>query len=265
MIEHAALELEKLAFDWTPAKARAVEAAAGVGVGGALGGFAGHSTYTPEKATHRVDPGGWLAVRDLSDKEKKNRLDRTVKGALGGAVVGAGGSLGISKGIRHLLDMADEEVLKRALKEQLPPREQMLAQIKHEQQTDLVETAGRVMRPEEGVNLLERLQSAIARRSKSIDVAEKMLRDEGSRIEGLAAKAKGYREARPWGHIPEVIDPNYPLGHEKRKVGKDPAGSVGGLLGLETGREKGEGAKRTALLRFYQDRLKRLVDKTDGT
>lgn len=265
MIQHAATELEKIAFAWTPTKARAVEAAAGAGVGGTLGGFAGHSTYTPDSATHRIDPGGWLSVRDLSPGEKKNRVNRTIKGAAGGAVLGVGASLGASKGVRYLLDMADEDILKQALKEQLPPREQMLRGIKHEQETELVRQVMEAMQPEEGVNLLQRLHNATLKRRQSIDAAEKMLQGEGRRIEGLAEKAKSYRESRPWGHIPEVIDPNYPVGHEKRKVGKDPAGSVGGLLALETGREKGEGAKRTALMRFYRDRLKRMADKSDGT
>lgn len=220
MIGHAAIELEKIAVNWTPLKARLAETAAGAGVGGVLGGMAGSSTYTPRAPVHRVDAQGYLMQRDLSKEEKKERLSRTLKASAGGAALGAGGSLATSKGLRHLMDMAEKDTVDAALqgmvqgRKGLPQRKEILEKLYRRRHLDLHEYHERPgsvpWRPGDDLPPGNPEPADIGRtvtlQERRAREARKMLDEEEQRILNLAEKARAHRSARPWGYLQKGLD-----------------------------------------------------------
>jgi len=259
MIQHAARELEKLAFNWTPAKARAVEALAGGGAGGLLGGMAGSGTYTPRAPVHRIDSNGFLMQRELSKEEKAESMKRTLKAAGLGAAAGVGASLGASKALRHLMDSAEKDLLDATLKGTIPGRKGLpqrkeeldrLVRRRFQDQGEAFEGAHRYPRiPGEDDDLAEithmgdLADSPGHPKQRLIEEAGRMLAGEEKRIIGLSEQAKHYRDARPFGHLRKVIDPTMPTGQRGEGI-PDPRGRLLGLLDIE---EKSPGG----LVGFY--------------
>lgn len=221
VIAFAAAELEKVA-GWTPAKARAAEAGLGALVGGVGGAMAGSATYLPKAPVYRLDPQGFLLQRDLTGEEKTEKFRRIAKAAAGGAGLGAAGGLGTSVALRKLMDSAERDVVDHAIREKLPGRKAILG--------DLVESYREAFRrstPAEDI-----AHSAPGIRQRRVEAAQAALEGEEKRILGLAANAKDFRRARPFGQVPKVVDPSRPLGDPGRWQ-KDPRGSFAALLGPE--------------------------------
>ena len=219
MIQFAAAELEKIAIEWTPAKARALEAGVGAAGGAVLGGLAGRGTYTPHKPVHRIDPQGYLMQRELDPTEKKERWGRTWKAGALGAGLGAGASLGVSKGLRFVLDDAEREQLAYAKKNALPIKlikEQMEAS---EEAIDRIRAA-----PTPGADAEDAQE--LAHEGRRVIAAKRLLEEEEQRLINLATTAREYRHARPYGHVPDVADTRYPPGHANWRKSKDPSGSL---------------------------------------
>lgn len=233
MIQHAVAELEKIAVEWTPLKARALEAALGAGGGAALGGLTGSGTYTPKSPVYRIDPQGFLLQRDLSPEEKKERVSRALKAAAGGAALGTAGSLGASKLLRHLQDIAGKEELAYALKHNLPGRKQLLQDMAaaHQEQVDLLRQD--LQNPFLWGDRARESLSTMKAEARKVTAARQLLGEEEQRIVNLAERARQYRRARPFGAVPDVVNPHVPPGHPEWRKGKDPRGSLGGQLNAE--------------------------------
>lgn len=269
MIQHAATELEKLAFTWTPTKARAVEALVGGGAGGVLGGMAGSGTYTPRAPVHRIDSNGFLMQRELSKEEKAESMKRTLKAAGLGAVAGVGVSLGGSKAFRSLMDSTEEDVLKAVLKGVIPNQKglpqrkgelERLVQARHVDQGAAFRGAhegGRIPGVDDDlaeVTHMGDLADAPGHsKQRLFEEAKRMLAGEEKRIIGLSEQAKQYRNSRPFGYMRKVIDPTMPTGRPGGGI-PDPEGRLLGLLERE---EKSPGG----LIGFYN----KMVRERAGT
>jgi len=79
----------------TPAKARALEALAGLAVGGGAGGFLAGKTFQTEKPRYWLQEGQ-VYGRELTSPERKSFVKRLGKAALLGGTGAAGLSLGVS-------------------------------------------------------------------------------------------------------------------------------------------------------------------------
>lgn len=90
----------------TPFKARAIEAAAGGVVGAAGLGFLGAKTFKTEKPRLWL-MGDQIYGRDLEPQERRDQAKRVLGAAAVGALLGGGGSMGVSTLRRRMATKGD--------------------------------------------------------------------------------------------------------------------------------------------------------------
>ena len=100
--------------------ARALEALIGAVPGAALGAATGAATYEPATAREWLLPDGRVGGRDLTQEESAERLRRILRGALGGATLGAAGAVGGSAAREALLRRQDLKDSRAVAKAYLP-------------------------------------------------------------------------------------------------------------------------------------------------
>ena len=192
--------------------------------------MAGNGTYTPRAPVHRIDANGFLMQRELSKEEKAESMKRTLKAAGLGAVAGVGVALGGSKLLRHLQDASEVEQMAYAQKNSLPKRILQDEMEAHQEQIGLID---RDLSGIDSFTYGDRARELIGlkgKSAKSVAAAKELLAAEEKRIIGLAESAKEFRRSRPFGHVPDVVDPRYLSGHPSWRKGKDPKGSLLGSL-----------------------------------
>tara|TARA_Y100000034_G_scaffold56324_1_gene68997 strand:- start:1963 stop:2760 length:798 start_codon:yes stop_codon:yes gene_type:complete len=192
----------------TPGKARALEALAGLAVGGAAGGLLGGKTFQTKKPRYWV-AGNQVYGRDLTKAEKKDYVKRLAKAALLGGTGVAGLSLGVSAIRRRILDSQDIAAGRKAFKRIFRPldiairRQQGTVKSRSGVVDHLMsrETAVRGPgRSAEQLHVASDLQKALAARDEAVQVLDALRsqrkKHKPKKYRAIAAK---HRAHVPWG------------------------------------------------------------------
>lgn len=167
------------------AKARAIEAVVGGGIGGLLGAGAGGYTYTPKDPQEWADEHGKVYARSLTSQEKGERKQRMMRAALIGALGGGSASLGGSVLRRQAIDAAEEKAL--------PEVESMYLDGLKKVVTDRRAAADRAKIP-----ILKGSRLAQRREADAVK-AERLLTEHQAKIRNLLIDAANERKGQPWG------------------------------------------------------------------
>lgn len=167
-------------------QARAIEAIVGAGLGGAAGALGGGAAYEPKAPRVTMDERGLIHERSLTSKEQAQKGKASRKAALLGALMGAGGSLGVSGIRRSNITKKEGEAVEALVglhTEGLKKNRDELAKTLRAIGED---KKNRVFRPSGALK-------------KELKATAEVLRSERKELRGLKGVAEENRNAAPWG------------------------------------------------------------------